>query len=103
MAGLQVPDVPVIEFDFLAAPQRERDVHDAGWYWGYREGLAAGRRQRDAERDADDEARWASMAAAVRALGGPLAMPYSRLCELRNEPERAERARDHEHRLGLIQ
>lgn len=103
MTGLAVPDVPVIEFDYLAATPRERAIYDCGDFWGRLAGLRDGRRQRDAERDDEDEARWAVMADRVRRQGGPFARPFSELSRLRGEPERAERARQHERRLGLIQ
>ena len=25
--------LPVVSFNYLAAPQRERDAFDCGWYW----------------------------------------------------------------------
>ena len=43
------------------------------------------------------------MAERIRRQGGPFARSFGDLCDLRDEPERAERARVHERRLGVAQ
>lgn len=87
--------VPVVDLDLLTATPRERDVWDAGWFWGFHQGVRAGREQ------ATDEAhaQWASMARAVARQGGPLVRNYSDVCEARGEPARAARARVNEARV----
>lgn len=73
-------------------------------YWaayvrGLVDGYGFGHRDAVAEIEAADEAMWAE---AVRRVNGVAKSPsYQELCERRGEPDRAERARTHERRLGL--
>lgn len=96
-SGLPLPPVPVVDgFDLLTCSRREHDVHDLGWFFGYVEGVRAGHAQAADEA----EAAWASMAARVAAQGGGFARPWSAMCDLRGEPGRAARAREHEARIA---
>ncbi|CAN5232931.1 hypothetical protein BH20ACT5_BH20ACT5_14100 [soil metagenome] len=74
-------------------------------YWraymrGYEDGCLRGYLQHRAEVDADVDALWADASRKVRARAG--SATYAQLCDRRGEPERAERARAHERRLGLV-
>jgi hypothetical protein len=60
--------LPVIEFDLLTAPPREREVFDCGWFWGRVGGIPTGRRQVEQEQ----EAAWQVMAGNVRTMSGLL-------------------------------
>lgn len=95
LSRVPLPAVPVVVFDYLAAPHREREVHDVGWYWGLLEGIRRGRQQRDDE----TEQSWAVMAERIRRQGGPFARSFSQLCNERGEQTRAAAARVHEHRI----
>jgi hypothetical protein len=88
----------VIAFDLLTATPRERDVYACGEFWGTVRGIDIGRRQREAEIDAAEQAAWVQMREFIKALNR--SVPYSELCEIRGEPERAERAREHERRIA---
>lgn len=73
-------------------------------YWraylaGYTDGCAVGYELVLAEADTADEALWSRVVANVQATARRPS--YTTLCERRGEPERAERARAHERRLGL--
>jgi hypothetical protein len=76
------------------------DICDAWYASGFTAGLDIGRRQREAEIEQAQEAAWAPMAKFIKAMGGSRSVPYSALCEVRGEPERAERAREHERRVA---
>lgn len=63
------------------------------------DGYGRGHRDAVAEIEAADEAMWAE---AVRRVHAVAKSPsYATLCDRRGEPDRAERARTHERRLGL--
>jgi len=73
-------------------------------YWsaylrGYTDGCAVGYDLHRAEVEAADDAMWADCSRKVRAQAN--SPTYAQLCDRRGEPERAERARVHERRLGL--
>lgn len=82
--------------DLVTLTARERALFDAGYRSGYGHGLERGRELRMAE----EEAAWRNMAARIRRTASQV--PFSRLCELRGEPERAETARAIERRLGVV-
>ncbi|MGI8693510.1 MAG: hypothetical protein ACR2JK_11535 [Geodermatophilaceae bacterium] len=74
-------------------------------YWaafvrGYADGHLAGYELHRAEVEAADAAVWVACSRKVRATAN--SPRYSALCDRRGEPERAERARAHERRLGLL-
>jgi hypothetical protein len=73
-------------------------------YWrayarGYEDGCARGYQLAVAAVEAADQAMWAECSRQVRARANSAS--YAQLCDRRGEPERAERARQHAHRLGL--
>lgn len=81
--------------DLRTLTARERELFDVGYRSGYGHGLERGRELREAE----EEAAWSRMAQFVRRMASE--PTFSRLCELRGEPERAEAARAIERRLGV--
>ncbi len=75
-------------------------------YWraylrGYTDGCGVGYELHRAEVKAADDKLWAETSRKVRAQAN--SPSYAQLCDRRGEPERAERARAHERRLGLAQ
>jgi hypothetical protein len=84
----------------LAFHRRYPDISDAWYAWGVTAGIDIGRRQRQAEIEEAEEAAWATMRKFIKDLGGPFSIPYSALCDVRGEPDRAERAREHERRVA---
>lgn len=64
---------------------------ESGLRIGWADGYAA----------AEDEmqAAWSAMASKVRALGSARSMSFAELCEVRQEPERARRARKQTQRV----
>lgn len=73
-------------------------------YWraylrGYTDGCAVGYETHRAETVAADQAMWAEAVSRVHAVAK--SPSYATLCERRGEPNRAERARAHQRRLGL--
>ena len=76
----------------------------SGAYWsafarGFEHGCGVGYELALAEADAAEQAMWDE---AVRRVHAVAKAPSHRvLCERRGEPDRAERAREHERRLGL--
>ncbi len=77
----------------------------SGAYWaayarGFGDGCARGYQLAVAAVEASDAALWAECSRKVRATAN--SPRYSTLCDRRGEPGRAERARAHERRLGLL-
>lgn len=62
-------------------------------------GLRIGHMDGYAAAEADMQAAWSAVAQRVRVLGKPSSLTYAELCDRRREPERAERAREHERRI----
>ncbi len=80
----------------MALSRDERELFDAGYRSGYGHGLERGRELRMVE----EEQAWAKMAGRIRRTASQV--PFSRLCELRGELERAEEARRRERALGVV-
>lgn len=93
----RLPEPPrsTIAVDLLTLTPPDRELFWAGYASGVVEGITMGRNQ------AEDEAEvaWRTMADRVRRTA-TTSVPYSVLCERRGDPERAERARERERRLG---
>ncbi len=67
---------------------------------GYTAGCAVGYETHRAEIEAADDKLWAECSRKVRAQAN--SPTCAQLCDRRGEPERAERARAHQRRLGLV-
>lgn len=81
--------------DIIELSPRERSIFWEGYRSGVFDGIDIGRSQADVEAAAS----WSAMAERIRRMAAT-SVPYSVLCELRGEPERAERARAHETRVA---
>lgn len=95
-ARLPEPPCAILELDLLAIPSDQREIFWSGYAAGFIDGIDRGRELAETEA----EAAWASMAATIRKVGGAFSRPFSELCDLRGEPERAKRARAHEIRVA---
>ena len=87
------PDWAGLDLEKLTAIQRR--LFDAAYSLGFMHGIDRGRELADAEA----AAHWSGVVAHVRSLGKPSSVPYSTLCDRRNEPVRAERGRANERRV----
>lgn len=86
--------------DPLALKGVARDAFYSGWASGYADGLNRGRCRGWAARVEAEQAAWQTMAARIRAAGGPFAgVRFSELAELRGEHEAAGLARARERLL----
>lgn len=90
-----IPPAPWDGLDLDRLTPLQRRVADAMYALGYMHGVGRGREQADAEA----AAHWRGVAAYVRRTA--TAPTYAELCDRRNQPEDAARARAQEVRLGL--